>query len=132
MTGVPKAVICAILSVGWYIEKSGPYSGSIMLPLSLSKWSFTICAALCNPRLLALSGSKAGQVRSGQVRVFNMHIQSKLLQRMPVTGTCTSLCRILCPGQEKKWEGVRGNHLHWQVEGSTINLIGIGIRQRVV
>ena len=48
------------------IEKSGPYSGSIMLPLSLSKWSFTICAALCNPRLLALSGSKAGRVRSGQ------------------------------------------------------------------
>ena len=97
MTGVPKAVICAILSVGWYIEKSGPYSGSIMLPLSLSKWSFTICAALCNPRPPALSGSK-----SGQVRVFNVHIQSKLLQRTPVMGTGTSLCRFICPGQEKK------------------------------
>ena len=27
--------------------------------------------------------------RSGQIRVFNVHIQSKLLQRTPVTGTGT-------------------------------------------
>ena len=27
------------------------------------------------------------QVRSGQVRVFNVHLQSKLLKRTPVTGT---------------------------------------------
>ena len=40
---------------------------------------------------------EAGQ--SGQVRVFNVHIESKLLQRTPVTGTGTDLCRFLCPGQ---------------------------------
>ena len=45
------------------------------------------------------------QVRSGQVRVFNVHIQSKLLQRTPVTGTGTG-------------EGVKGggggDRLHWR------------------
>ena len=30
------------------------------------------------------------QVKSGQVRVFNVHIQSQLLYRTPVTGTGTA------------------------------------------
>ena len=43
-------------------------------------------------------------VRSGQVRVFNVHIQSKLLYRTPVMGTGTKY-----PGQEEKGaKGVRG------------------------
>ena len=42
-----------------------------------------------------------GQVRSGQVREFNVHVQSKLLLGTPVTGTGTGLHRLLCPGQEK-------------------------------
>ena len=33
----------------------------------------------------------SGQVRSGQVRVFNVHIQSKLLECTPVMGTSTSV-----------------------------------------
>ena len=37
-----------------------------------------------------------------QVRVFNVHIQSKLLLRTPVTGTGTGRRSFLCPGQEKK------------------------------
>ena len=51
-TGVTKAMVCAILSVGWYmvyikeplllIRKSSPGGGS-GFPLSLSEWSFTIC-----------------------------------------------------------------------------------------
>ena len=49
---------------------------------------------------------------AGQVSVFNVHIQSKLLWCTPVTGTGTSLCRFHCPGQKKKegskGEGVRG------------------------
>ena len=36
------------------------------------------------------------RVRSGQIRVFNVHIQSKLF----VMGTGTGLRRILCLGQE--------------------------------
>ena len=44
LTGITKAVVCAILSVGWYIikqpllliGKSLPYSGSNRFPLSLS------------------------------------------------------------------------------------------------
>ena len=40
----------------------------------------------------------------GQVRMFNVHIQSKLLQHTPVTGTGTGLRRFLCPEQEKKME----------------------------
>ena len=39
---------------------------------------------------------------SGQVRVFNVHIQSKLFWHMPVTGIGTSLRLFLCPGQENK------------------------------
>ena len=45
---------------------------------------------------------------SGQVRVFNVHIQSKLLYRTSVTGTGTGLRRFLCPGQEKKKKGGGG------------------------
>ena len=37
--------------------------------------------------------------------MFNVHIQSKLLQRTPVMGTGTCLHRFLCPGQEKKRGG---------------------------
>ena len=40
--------------------------------------------------------------RSGHVRVFNVHIQSKLLWCMPVMGTGTSLRRFLCPGQDRQ------------------------------
>ena len=39
------------------------------------------------------------KLRSGQVRVFNVHIQSKLLQPTPVMGTGTGLHSFLCPGQ---------------------------------
>ena len=47
--------------------------------------------------------------RSGQVGVFNVHVQSKLLLRTPVMGTGTDLRRFLCPGQEKKGgEGSKG------------------------
>ena len=50
MTGVTKAVVCAILSVGWciikepllLIEKSS-LCGSSGFPFSLSEWSLTIC-----------------------------------------------------------------------------------------
>ena len=49
MTGVTKAVVCAILSGMVHIKepllligKSSPYGGS-GFPLSLSEWSFTIC-----------------------------------------------------------------------------------------
>ena len=49
-TGVTKAVVCAILSVGWVhikeplllIGKSSPCGGS-GFPLSISEWFFTIC-----------------------------------------------------------------------------------------
>ena len=37
-----------------------------------------------------------------------MHIQSKLLQRTPVTGTGTGFRWFLCPGQEKKKGGGGG------------------------
>ena len=37
--------------------------------------------------------------------MINVHIQSKLLYRTPVTGTGTDLRRFLCPGQEKKGVG---------------------------
>ena len=47
-------------------------------------------------------------IRSGQVRVFNVHIQSKLLYRTPVTGTGTGFHRCLCPGQENKGVGSKG------------------------
>ena len=73
------------------------------------------------------------QVRSGQVRVFNVYIQSKLLLHTPVTGTGTGLHRFLCTGQEiKRWEVVRGDHLHWRVQGSMSSSTGIGSRRRVV
>ena len=49
-TGVTKAVVCVILSVGWciytipllLIDKSGLCGGS-GFPFSLSEWSLTIC-----------------------------------------------------------------------------------------
>ena len=40
--------------------------------------------------------------------MFNVHIQSKVLWRTPVTGTGTGLHRFLCPGQGKKGEGSKG------------------------
>ena len=49
-------------------------------------------------------------IRSGQVRVFNVHIQSKLF-----------------PGQEKK--GVKGDRLYWRVQGSTSSPTGLGSRR---
>ena len=36
--------------------------------------------------------------KSGQVGVFNVHIQSKLLQRTPVTGTCTGTSPVPLSG----------------------------------
>ena len=49
MTGVTKAVVCAILSrmvhikeALMLIEKSSPSSGGSWFPLSLCEWSFTI------------------------------------------------------------------------------------------
>ena len=54
-------------------------------------------------------------IRSGQVRVFNVHIQSKLLLHTSVTGTSTGLHlhRFLC-----------------LVQGSTRSPTGIGSRRR--
>ena len=43
-TGVTTAVVCAILSVGWCIQKN-PCGGS-EFPLSLSEWSFTMSDAI--------------------------------------------------------------------------------------
>ena len=51
MTGVTKAMVCVVLSVGvlhvkeplMLIGKSSPYSGSSGFPLSMYEWSFTIC-----------------------------------------------------------------------------------------
>ena len=42
---------------------------------------------------------------SGQVRVFNVHIQSKLLKCTPVMGTGTGLRRFPLSGKEKKKRG---------------------------
>ena len=53
-------------------------------------------------------GLVSAKTSACQVRVFNVHIQSKLLQRTPVTGTGTGLRRFLCPGQEKREEGIGG------------------------
>ena len=75
------------------------------------------------PAVVTSSLKLAGQVRSGQVRVFNVHIKRKLLQHMPVIGIGAGLCRFLCPVQKKRegreWEGDR---LHWRVQRSTRNL----------
>ena len=76
-------------------------------------------------------GCLSGQVRSGHVV---LHIESKLLQRTPVTGTGTGLRRFLCPGRGnggKKGEGNKGDSLHWRVQGSTSSPTGIGSRRRV-
>ena len=55
----------------------------------------------------------SGQVRSGQVRVFNVHIQNKLLYSMPVMVTGPGLRQFLCPGGNKG-----GRDWNWlQVEG---------------
>ena len=62
---------------------------------------------------------------TGQVSVFNVHIQSKLLKRTPVTGTGTGQDR-------KKPKGGGGDCLHWQVQGSTSSPTAIGSRWRVV
>ena len=51
--------------------------------------------------------------KSGQVRVFNVHIQNKL------SGT----------GKER---GGGGNYLHWRVQGSTSSPTGVGSRGRVL
>ena len=49
------------------------------------------------------------------------------------TSCCSArLSWALCPGQEKKGEGIRGDHLHWWVRGSMSSLIGIGSRWRLV
>ena len=52
--------------------------------------------------------------------MFNVHIQSMLLQRVPVTGT------------GKKGVGVRGDRLHWRVQRSTSSQTGIGSKLGVV
>ena len=41
-TGITKAVVCAVLSVGLLTGKSSPCGGS-WFPLSLSEWFFSIC-----------------------------------------------------------------------------------------
>ena len=64
-TGVTKAVVCAILSVGWMvhikeplllIEKSSP-CGCSGFPFSLYEWSFTICLMPYNRKHYVLSAS---------------------------------------------------------------------------
>ena len=51
-TGIRKAVVCAILSVGplLLIGKSSLCGGS-GFPLSLSKWSFTVCPTPYNRKI---------------------------------------------------------------------------------
>ena len=51
---------------------------------------------------------------------------------MPVTGTGTGLRWFLCPGQEKKGKGVRGDRMHWRVQGSMSSPTGISSRRRLV
>ena len=42
-------------------------------------------------------------------------------------GTGTGLRRFICPGQEQnRGKGVRGDRLHWRVQGSTSSPTGIG------
>ena len=53
---------------------------------------------------------------SGQVRMFNMLIQSKPLP-VPVWD------------RKERGEGVRGDRLHWRVQGSTSSPTGIGSRR---
>ena len=49
---------------------------------------------------------------SGQVKVFNVHIQSKLLKRTPVTGTGTDLRWFFCPGHMARF--LEGRHFFIQ------------------
>ena len=105
------------------------------------------------------------QVRSGQVRVFNVLIQSKLLQRniyqtpwswyqwkalvrsgcltCSFRASCCSAClsRAQVPPFasssvqnkiKKRGDGVRGDCLHWRVQGSTSSPTRIGSRRTVV
>ena len=70
------------------------------------------------------------KVRSGQVRVYNVHIQSKLLYSIipPVIQEHRS------GTGKQRGEGVRGGGgrcLHWRVLGSTCRPTGIGSRLRV-
>ena len=72
--------------------------------------------------------AQVSQVRSGHIRVFNVHIQSRLLWRTLVTGTGTDLRR------DKKKKGGGGNkedRLHWRVQGSTSSPTEVGSRRRV-
>ena len=57
-TDVVKAVLYAILSVRWYVQKNPicqskrvvKCSGGSRFPLWISEWSFTICPTPCNNR----------------------------------------------------------------------------------
>ena len=64
---------------------------------------------------------------AGQVRVFNVHIQST-----PVTGTGTGLRRLSVRDRKESGEGVTRNRLLWRVQGSTSSPTAIGSRRRVV
>ena len=52
------------------------------------------------PRQTSSQIESSHHFMSGQARKYNVHIQSKLLQRTLVTGTGVGLRRLLCPGQE--------------------------------
>ena len=95
-------------------------------------WTHFIYGYMVKPIQTEDTGCRywSGQVRSGQ---FNVHIQSKLLYRMSVTGTGTGLRLFLCPGQEKWWWGVGGTMecLHWRVQGSTSSPTEFGMSRRI-
>ena len=87
----------------------------------------TFRASCCSARLsraqapafagfLCPGQEKWKQVRSGQVRVFNVHIQSK-----PVMGTGTSLRRFLCLGQEK-----------WKVRSGQVRVFNVHIQNKLL
>ena len=80
-----------------------------------------------------MNALRSGQVRSGQVRcVLCAHSEQTVIAHAchgyrywPSRGSLSGTGK-------KKGEGVRGDCLHWWVQGSTSSPTGIGSRQRVV
>ena len=54
-----------------------------------------VCMCVCVYEFMDWDWERAQNAR-GQVRVFNVHIQSKLLYRTPLMGTCTGLPGMEC------------------------------------
>ena len=78
----------------------------------------------------------SGQVRSGQVRSGQSVLRAHSEQTV-VAHACHGYrywpSRVSLSGTgKKKGEGVRGDRLHWWVQGSTSSPTGICSRRRVV